>query len=604
MPIEFSGVFNFGSLNVYNGVVDVTAGSTLHVGSLQGGSLDVTGGGASLDVSGLAYFSQGNAALVLTHGAHGQIAKLNLSYDPRVGESGDLVAVDATSTLEVGTVGGILASGLTVDPGQATGGAGDWTLDGAIHNGGTISAASMDTIRGSVDGTGTIEVGSHTTLTIDGSVAASQTIKLTGGSATLILSGPIDATIVGFDASDTIELPGFLTRASYVATGDGVGRLVLSDGVDPVAGLTLVGNYGDPRFLTQARPPAGFQRTEGTSIVLAAACFAEGTRIGVAGGDLPIERLQPGDLVRTRDHGLRPVQWVGHRRTDCRRHPSPRDVWPVEVAADAFGPGRPHRALLLSPDHAVHIAGRGGPDVLIPVRHLLNGATVRQHAVDHVTYWHVELPSHDVVLAEGLACESYLDTGNRGAFDNGGPAIALHPMFARATWAEPGCVELVTAGPVVVAVHAALLARAEALGHATTTDVGLVICAKSRPLRLTARDDGWITAELPPRTRTVEFLSRTAVPAHRRTDDYDHGRLGVALAELRLDDEPVPLTDARFGGGWHAAEPDRRWTEGAATLETGRATRLSFRSQQLLAYWFSPPPVPRRQGRAAVRAAR
>jgi hypothetical protein len=36
-----------------------------------------------------------------------------------------------------------------------------------------------------------------------------------------------------------------------------------------------------------------------------------------------------------------------------------------------------------------------------------------------VTYYHVELAAHDVILAEGLLCESYLDTGNRAAFVNG-----------------------------------------------------------------------------------------------------------------------------------------------------------------------------------------
>ncbi len=29
------------------------------------------------------------------------------------------------------------------------------------------------------------------------------------------------------------------------------------------------------------------------------------------------------------------------------------------------------------------------------------------------SYYHVELPHHDVLLAQGLPAESYLDTGNR-----------------------------------------------------------------------------------------------------------------------------------------------------------------------------------------------
>ena len=54
--------------------------------------------------------------------------------------------------------------------------------------------------------------------------------------------------------------------------------------------------------------------------------------------------------------------------------------------------------------------------VLIPAGVLIDGTSVRQLEVDVVTYWHVELDSHDILLAENLPCESYLDLGNRGFF--------------------------------------------------------------------------------------------------------------------------------------------------------------------------------------------
>ncbi len=44
-----------------------------------------------------------------------------------------------------------------------------------------------------------------------------------------------------------------------------------------------------------------------------------------------------------------------------------------------------------------------------------------------VTYYHVELDLHDVLLAEGAAAESYLDTGNRDTFGNADGPITLHP---------------------------------------------------------------------------------------------------------------------------------------------------------------------------------
>jgi hypothetical protein len=69
-------------------------------------------------------------------------------------------------------------------------------------------------------------------------------------------------------------------------------------------------------------------------------------------------------------------------------------------------------------------------DVLIPIKHLVNGTTVTQIDVASVTYYHIELPRHDVVLAEGLPTETYLETGARFAFENGGGALQLHPDFA------------------------------------------------------------------------------------------------------------------------------------------------------------------------------
>ena len=37
----------------------------------------------------------------------------------------------------------------------------------------------------------------------------------------------------------------------------------------------------------------------------------------------------------------------------------------------------------------------------MPIRHLINGAHFVQEPVAEVTYYHVELPAHDVILAEG-----------------------------------------------------------------------------------------------------------------------------------------------------------------------------------------------------------
>jgi hypothetical protein len=59
---------------------------------------------------------------------------------------------------------------------------------------------------------------------------------------------------------------------------------------------------------------------------------------------------------------------------------------------------------------------------------LINGSTIRQETDwTAVEYFHVELDSHAILLAEGLPAESYLDTGNHGFFANGGAPPVLHP---------------------------------------------------------------------------------------------------------------------------------------------------------------------------------
>ncbi len=170
-----------------------------------------------------------------------------------------------------------------------------------------------------------------------------------------------------------------------------------------------------------------------------------------------MEALRVGDLVLTASGRLAPVRWLGHREVAPARHPLPFDVMPVRVTAGALGDGVPMRDLVLSPDHAVFAGSR-----LVPIRHLINGISIVPEWRSRVTYWHVELDRHDVILAEGTPCESYLDTGNRGAFANGGKAVALHPDFARRIWQNQGCAPILTdpADPRLRRLHTRLLARA------------------------------------------------------------------------------------------------------------------------------------------------
>lgn len=153
-------------------------------------------------------------------------------------------------------------------------------------------------------------------------------------------------------------------------------------------------------------------------------CFAAGTRILTARREVLVEDLTVGELIVTPTGEMLPVIWIGSRHINCRRHPQPSSVYPVRIQADAFELNQPASDLFLSPDHAVFAEG-----VLIPIRYLLNGKTVRQMKTLAVTYFHVELLDHSIIFANGLPCESYLDTGDRHAFANAGSVVSLHPSF-------------------------------------------------------------------------------------------------------------------------------------------------------------------------------
>ena len=148
-----------------------------------------------------------------------------------------------------------------------------------------------------------------------------------------------------------------------------------------------------------------------------AVCFCSGTLIRTARGDVMVEALRIGDRAVTASGHRRPITWIGHRTIERPTF----EQRPVRVRAGTFGPAVPARDLFLSPGHPVLVgadADNGG-GVLVPIMCLVNGTTVARVPVDAVTYWHVELDTHDILLAEGLPAESFLDVGCRPWFANG-----------------------------------------------------------------------------------------------------------------------------------------------------------------------------------------
>ena len=102
-------------------------------------------------------------------------------------------------------------------------------------------------------------------------------------------------------------------------------------------------------------------------------------------------------------------------------------------------------------------------DVLIPIRHLINGTTVAQITRQAITYYHIELPRHDVLLANGMPAESYLEAGARDAFANGdGRGLAASSGFCPAArplhdmWEAQGYAPLVVTGAALERAREAL----------------------------------------------------------------------------------------------------------------------------------------------------
>jgi hypothetical protein len=539
------------------GAVFVQSGGVLSLG----GAGSLTGGLVTGGAGGVPTGTDGNGAG--TDGTAGSAfgSSIFIQNDSTSVAQGVTFAPASGQTL---TITGVIA-----DEAGSGGTGGNLTLGNLlIQGGGTTRLTGANTFKGgaSISAGSTLDLGAS-------SAAGGGAITFASGSANQLLlepaaltAGHLINTISAFAVGDTIEVGNIKATGSSYASG----VLTLTEASGSVT-LNLPGSFTTSDFVVT-------NGAAGADVSLA--CFAEGTRIRTERGMIAVESLQVGDRVPVAlGNKPEPIIWLGHRRVDCRSHPKPTDIWPVCVRASAFGPGRPFRDLFLSPDHAVFIN-----DVLIPIRYLVNGRTIRQQARDATTYWHVELANHNVLHAEGIPAESYLDTGNRSAFANGGPVMDLHADFASRVWEAGSCAPLILRGPRLTAAKRHLHNRANALGHRATIDAGLTILANDREV-LAKRQARALHVRLPEGTKHIRLLSRIWIPAHLQPDANDTRTLGIAISRVRLDGAAINLDDACFTQGWHAPEQDWRWTDGDARLATFGARDLAFEVTMTGRYW-------------------
>ena len=294
-------------------------------------------------------------------------------------------------------------------------------------------------------------------------------------------------------------------------------------------------------------------------------CFLAGTMIRCPEGERAVETLAIGDLILTVDGRAVPIMWLGHRKMNCRAHPDPRVVFPIRIAADAFGPGRPSEDLYLSSGHSVCVDLCG--EVLIPVGCLINGSTIAQIEMDDVTYWHVELDCHDILIANNLPAESYIAMGNRGFFEEAGATLDALDQGQGRTYAD-FCRPVVTEGPVLSFARQRLMERAEAIGWTPSreTDLRLMVDGEvHRPVE----EGGVATFRFPASASDVRLMSNTFIPA--LVGSGDPRELGVCITGVSFsgddgDLRPVSLDDERLKDGLHPGEGMDgcawRWTKG------------------------------------------
>jgi hypothetical protein len=188
------------------------------------------------------------------------------------------------------------------------------------------------------------------------------------------------------------------------------------DGGRPETALSLVG--GEIVGTTYSGGVDGW----GTVFEIAA-CYCPGTLILTDHGEIAVEALAIGDNVVTQAGLARPIRWIGRRSYAGAFIAGQHLTLPVCIKRGAIAAAVPHQDLWVSPGHAMMIDGQ-----LIPAWRLINGVSVTQAvSVDEVTYYHVELNGHDVLMANGAAAESFLDEDCRGQFQNAGAFDALYP---------------------------------------------------------------------------------------------------------------------------------------------------------------------------------
>jgi len=378
-----------------------------------------------------------------------------------------------------------------------------------------------------------------------------------------------DPTGINVEVSDYPNISGITAGDQIQVVGAASGEYSSGDLIFRNEAGVIIG-----RFNADGLDPSQVQFEGGT---MTYACYLKGTHIATPDGEVRIEDLKAGDKVLTASGGVATVKWLGHRMLHKSRIPAKNAIraFPILFKKDSIDENVPHRDLLLSPGHHVYFDG-----ALIPAMLLVNGQTVvQQFDMKAFEYFHVELEQFDILLAEGVPAESYVDTGNRAMFQNA-RTVAMLPDFGPAE-GRPAIdgIQVVRSGPVVEAVRKRLLKRVESLTRAVRiADPDLRVEVNGQQIRPEPADqrDGVLRFALPAGADLGDLHIRSRSAVVRETSAHarrDLRQVGVGLARIAIEDEAgrrdIDLMDSGLRG-LHAPQDvygrAMRWTDGDAVI--------------------------------------
>jgi hypothetical protein len=262
----------------------------------------------------------------------------------------------------------------------------------------------------------------------------------------------------GISLNDAVGLSNAPNGSNFIF----IGEATIKDHGTPITGIIVENQTnGQAYFLTndQYEGKAGGKNGDVTiTSSESTICFLAGTMVRTPDGEVPVETLKPGDLVVTSDDRNIPVDWLGIQTVSLRFADKLR-VLPIRIRAGALADNVPSRDLLVSVDHALLVDG-----ALIQAGALVNGASiVRETNVPTIlTYYHVEVEDHSLILAENTPAETFVDNVDRLNFDNWQEHEALYPNGKQVN--ELPFPRAKSHRQVPVSTRVMLAARAQAIG--------------------------------------------------------------------------------------------------------------------------------------------